>query len=160
MKSSVDSGVDVNSESLRSSQKSSSNESISEETVKGSETPKSNTFHSNETSKQIAAKQTEILQQITEFVTYAQQKLTTTHVVHSEAPRKVFTFQMPTPLPAKTISKKRERAHRLLDEDIKYCVYMLEKYGDNFQVISIQLTDFIYLMFIGNGSRPGESFPR
>jgi hypothetical protein len=59
---------------LRSSQKSSSNESISEET--GDQTPRK----SSETSKQIAAKQTEILQQITEFVTYAQQKLSTTQV--------------------------------------------------------------------------------
>jgi hypothetical protein len=130
MKSSVDSGVDISNESLRSSQKSSSNESISEQTNKGSETPKS----AEANKKQISAKQTEILQQITEFVTYAQQKLTTTQVVHSEAPRKVFTFTMPTPLPPKTQTKKRERAHRLLDEDIKYCVYMIEKYGDNYEV--------------------------
>ena len=137
MKSSVDSGVDVGNESLRSSQKSSSNESITEEYVKGTATPTaSQHLTTNETSKQLAAKQTEILQQITEFVTYAQQKLTTTQVVHSESPRKVFSFQMPTPLPPKTTAKKRERAHRLLPEDVTYCTYMLEKYGDNFEAMA------------------------
>jgi len=130
MKSSVDSGVDIGAESLRSSQKSSSNESIS-----GTETPKKSST-SSEASKQIAAKQTEILQQITEFVTYAQQKLSSTQVVHSEAPRKVFTFTMPTPLPKKAEPKKRERAHRLLEEDIKYCTYMIEKYGDDYEAMS------------------------
>jgi hypothetical protein len=125
MKSSVDSGVDVNC--LRSSQKCSSNESI-EETPNGTPT--------NNNPSKLAAKQAEILEQITQFVTYAQEKLSNTQIVHSEAPRKVFQFQMPQPLLPRKPPVKRERAHKLLPQDVEYCVYMLETYGDDYEVSS------------------------
>jgi hypothetical protein len=43
---------------------------------------------------------------------------------------------MPTPLPVKKAPVKRERAHRLLPEDIKYCTYMIENYGDNYEAMA------------------------
>lgn len=43
---------------------------------------------------------------------------------------------MPTPLPVKKAPVKRERAHRLLPEDIEYCTYMIEHYGDNYDAMA------------------------
>ncbi|KAI6235996.1 Nucleolar protein 16 [Aphelenchoides besseyi] len=87
--------------------------------------------------QEIEAKQTEIFAQITEFVTFAHSKLAKTQTVHSEEPRKRLNFKMPEPLPPRNIEiRKRERAHRLLPQDVDFCVYMIETYGDDFEGMS------------------------
>ncbi|KAI6233664.1 Nucleolar protein 16 [Aphelenchoides fujianensis] len=131
MKSSVDSGVEIVEDA---NGKNGSNGSIVEERVvvssSGTATPRS-------AKDELQARQTEILNQITEFVSYAQARLAQSQVVHSEEPRKTYTFQMPTPLPPRNVEpRKRERAHRLLPQDVEFCVYMMETYGEDYEGMS------------------------
>ncbi|KAI6200854.1 hypothetical protein M3Y96_00778600 [Aphelenchoides besseyi] len=127
MISSVDSGVEVAPETKNK------NGLAVEEQIKTS----SSVTPVRSIRQEIEAKQTEILAQITEFVTFAHSKLAKPQVVHSEQPRKPLNFTMPAPLPPRNIEiRKRERAHRLLPQDVDFCVYMIETYGDDFEGMS------------------------